>query len=417
MHQQKHIKSFSFIICCIFILNLVLGITPVYAAGDAIVLNGPDKSANQVFTAEDMFPGDEFSQDYELNISHEEDISVMFKAEVQEGYVELSEVLKLRVEIPGVQVLYDDLMKDMPDSVAYLLRGNQPKVTYRLTVYLETTVGNKSETDPDGKRYQNKDLKADFSWWYMSESEGGGGDPDNPGGGGGTGSGGGSGSTKPDTGSTKMLRRAYVIGRPNDLFEPESPITRAETATIFARIFADYNEDNLVSTDTEFNDVKDADWFAKYISRLEDENIIFGYEGYFKPNDDITRAEFAAICVRFFEKRSGSTISPEDIAFTDFDSSHWAYDTIKKAYANGYVSGYPDGTLKADNTITRAEAVTIVNRLLERIPDKEYIDNNLDKLIDFVDVRDNTYWAYYEIFEAANTHYIRFVNGFAKWVD
>lgn len=200
-------------------------------------------------------------------------------------------------------------------------------------------------------------------------------------------------------------------------WEPESPITRAEVATIFARLFADYNEDNLISTDTNFKDVLETEWFAKYISRCEDENIIFGYEGYFRPSENITRAEFAAICVRFFENRSESAISPKDIAFTDFDSSHWAYDTIKKAYANGYVAGYPDGTLRADNTITRAEAVTIVNRMLERVPDKEYIDNNLHKLIDFVDVRDNKYWAYYEIFEAANTHYIRFVNNFPKWVD
>lgn len=406
MHQQKHKKSFSFIICCALILNLVLGITPVYAVGNTIVLNGPDKSEVQAFTVDNMFPGDIISRDYVLNISHEEDIDIFFKAKIREGYEDrsedigdLAEVLKFKVEIPGVRILYNDgqndkeLMKDMPEPVTYTLPASQQSVTYRLTVYLDTSVGNE---------YQNKELKADFEWYYMPESSGGGT---------------GTGTIKPGSGTTKMLRRAYVVGRPNNLFEPEAPISRAETATIFARIFADYNEDNLISTDTKFKDVADTEWFAKYISRCEDENIIFGYENYFRPSDNITRAEFAAICVRFFEKRSGSTIQPEDIVFTDFDSSHWAYDTIKKAYANKYVAGYPDGTLKADNTITRAEAVTIVNRMLERIPDKEYIDNNLDKLIDFEDVHDNTYWAYYEIFEAANTHYIRFVNDFAKWVD
>ncbi len=407
MYPQKQKKRSSFIICCILILNLILSVVSVYAAGETIALNGPNESANKVFTAENMFPGDEISQDYVLKISHKEDIDIMFKAKVLEGYIELPEVLKLKVAIQGVEEpLYDGLMKDMTDSVTYTLAGSQKSVTYRLTVYLETTVGNKSEIDPNGKRYQNKDLKAEFEWYYMPESSGGG-----------SGGGGSGGSIKPSTGTTKLLRRAYVIGRPNNLFESDAPITRAETATIFARIFADYNEDNLISTETKFKDVADTEWFAKYISRCEDENIIFGYEGYFRPSENIARAEFAAICVRFFEKRSGSTISPEDISFTDFGSSHWAYDTIKKAYANGYISGYPDGTFRADNTITRAEAVTIVNRMLERIPDKEYIDNNLDKLIDFVDVRDNTYWAYYEIFEAANTHYIRFVNDFAKWVD
>ncbi len=398
MYPQKHIKSSSFIICYILILSFVLSITTAYAAGETIALNGPDESANKVFTAENMFPGDAVSQKYVLNISHKENIDIMFKAKVQQGFEILAEVLKLKVTIDGIdEPLYDGLMKATPEPVTYTLPASQQSVTYCLTVYLDTSVGNK---------YQKKDLKADFEWYYMPESTGGGG------GSGSGGSGGGSGS-----GSPKMLRRAYVIGRPNNNFEPEAPITRAETATIFARIFADYDEDNLISTDTSFNDVADTQWFAKYISRCEDENIIFGYEGNFRPSDNITRAEFAAICVRFFEKRSGSTIAPKDIAFTDFESSHWAYDTIKKAYANGYVSGYPDGTLRADKTITRAEAVTIVNRMLERIPDKEYIDNNLHKLIDFIDVRDKTYWAYYEIFEAANTHYIRFVNDFAKWVD
>ncbi len=395
MHQQKHKKSYSFIMCCVLILNLILSIAPVYAAGETIDLNDPDKSEFQAFSLNNMFPGDAEYKDYKLNISHKNNIDVTFNVHFREESAKLTEVLKLKVEIDGVEK-YNGLMKAL-GQLTYTLPAGQRSMIYRLTVYLDTSVGNE---------YQNKELKADFEWYYTPESSGGGG-------GGGTGVG----SIKPGTGTTKMLRRAYVVGRPNNLFEPESPITRAEVATIFARLFADYNEDNLVSTDTSFKDVSETEWFAKYISRCEDENIIFGYEGYFRPSDNITRAEFAAICVRFFENRSESTINPKDIAFTDFDSSHWAYDTIKKAYANGYVAGYPDGTLKADNTITRAEAVTIVNRMLERVPDKEYIDNNLHKLIDFVDVRDNTYWAYYEIFEAANTHYIRFVNGFAKWVD
>ena len=71
-----------------------------------------------------------------------------------------------------------------------------------------------------------------------------------------------------------MLRRAYVIGRPGDVFEPEDSITRAETATIFARIFADYDERNLVKTKTKFKDVPETEWFAKYIARCENEDII-----------------------------------------------------------------------------------------------------------------------------------------------
>ena len=391
MYPKKHIKKSSFIICFIFILNLLISAMPVYAAGETIVLDDPDKSEFQAFTLNNMFPGDAEYKDYELNISHKNNIDVVFNVHLREESAKLAEVLMLKVEIDNAEK-YNGLMKDL-GQLTYTLPAGQPKATYRLTVYLDTSVGNE---------YQNKELKADFEWYYTPESSGGGT---------------GGGSVRPGTGTTKLLRRAYVIGRPNNLFEPESPITRAEVATIFARLFADYNEDNLISTDTSFKDVSETEWFAKYISRCEAENIIFGYEGYFRPSENITRAEFATICVRFFENRSGSTVIPKDIAFTDFDSSHWAYDTIKKAHANGYVAGYPDGTLKADNTITRAEAVTIVNRMLERVPDKEYIDNNLHKLVDFIDVRDNRYWAYYEIFEAANTHYIRFVNDFAKWVD
>ena len=404
MYQQR--KDFSFVMCCILILNLILCITPVYAADNSVVLNGPNESANKIFKAENMFPGDIVSQDYILEISHRENIDIMFKAYVQEGYEVLAEVLKMKVTIPATgETLYDGLMKEMPDSLTYTLAANVQTVTYRLSVYLDTTIGNKNEIDTEGKRYQYQTLKADFSWWYMPESTGGGG-------------GGGFNPIRPpEVEPTKMIRYAYVIGRPGEYFRPESPITRAEVATIFARIFADYNEDNLITKDTPFSDVPEDELFAKYISRSAKENIIQGYEGNFRPTEDITRAELAAICVRFFENRSRSSINPKSISFTDFDESHWAYESIRKAYANGYVTGYPDGTLKADNTITRAETVTIVNRMLERIPDKEYIDNNLHKLIDFLDVRDNTYWAYYEIFEAANTHYIRFRDDFAYWVD
>ncbi len=396
LHQQRHKKSSSLFICFVLILNMIFSITPVYAAGETIVLKHPDEGANLPFTATSMLPGDEISQNYVLNILHRENVEVQFRAKVHLGFEKLAEVLKLKITIDGVEK-YNGLMIDTPEFVTHILPAGQPSLTYGLTVYLDTSVGND---------YQNKKLKADFEWRYIPESQGGGG-----------GAGGGGEKPPVDPGNTKLLRRAYVIGRPYDLFEPESPITRAEVATIFARIFADYDEENLISTETSFKDVEATEWYAKYISRCEDENIIYGYEDNFRPSENITRAELAAMCVRFYERRSGSNIPPKDISFTDFDSSHWAYDSIKKAYANGYVTGYPDGSLKADNVISRAETVTIVNRMLERIPDKEYIDNNLHKLIDFIDVRDNTYWAYYEIFEAANTHYIRFINDFAKWVD
>lgn len=230
---------------------------------------------------------------------------------------------------------------------------------------------------------------------------------------------GGAGSSSVGTSNARMLRRSYVIGREDGLFHPESPITRAEVATIFARIMAGFDERGLTDLDCDFVDVTPELWHAKYIASLETKNVINGYpDGTFKPDLDITRGEFAAVCVRYYEKTLQTAVKPAKIDFSDLEKSHWAYQSIAQAYALGYIKGYEDGTYHPDQKINRSEAVTIVNRMLDRIPDNEYIDNNLHKLIDFPDVQDNTYWAYYDIFEAANTHYIRFDrNGFARWID
>ena len=229
----------------------------------------------------------------------------------------------------------------------------------------------------------------------------------------------GGGAASSGTSNARMLRRSYVIGREDGLFHPQSPITRAEVATIFARIMASFDESRLTDLSTDFVDVTPELWHAKYIASLETKNVINGYpDGTFKPDLDITRAEFATVCVRYYEKTVKNSVKPADIDFADLDKSHWAHQSIAQAYALGYIKGYEDGTYHPDQLINRSEAVTIVNRMLSRIPDKEYIDNNLHKLIDFPDVQDNTYWAYYDIFEAANTHYIRFDrNGFARWID
>lgn len=96
MHRQKHMRSYSFIICFVLVLNLVLCVAPVYAVGETIVLNGPEKSEVQTFTVDNMFPGDKISKDYVLNISHKENIEVMFKAEVLADSEKLAEVLKLK---------------------------------------------------------------------------------------------------------------------------------------------------------------------------------------------------------------------------------------------------------------------------------------------------------------------------------
>ena len=186
-------------------MNLLVSAMPVYAAGETIVLDDPDKSEFQAFTLNNMFPGDAEYKDYELNISHKNNIDVVFNVHFREESAKLAEVLMLKVEIDNAEK-YNGLMKDL-GQLTYTLPAGQPKATYRLTVYLDTSVGNE---------YQNKELNADFEWYYTPESSGGG-----------SGGGTGGGTIKPGAGTTKLLRRAYVIGRPNDLFEPEAPITRA----------------------------------------------------------------------------------------------------------------------------------------------------------------------------------------------
>ncbi len=213
----------------------------------------------------------------------------------------------------------------------------------------------------------------------------------------------------------RLLHRAYIKGYPEGDFRPDDNISRAEVSAIFARILANYDEENLTDTMTDFPDVKSREWYAKYIARLEDSNIVNGYDdGLFRPDKPITRAEFAAVCVRFFERRTDS-IKASNSSFSDVKSGHWAKKYIDKAQKQGFVTGYPDGTYRPDNNITRAEAVTVVNRMLSRYPDKEYIDNNLDKLTQFADIKDNTYWAYYEIFEAANIHHTSLNNKSETW--
>lgn len=206
------------------------------------------------------------------------------------------------------------------------------------------------------------------------------------------------------TANARMLHRHYVIGYPEGDFRQDGNTTRAETATIFARIHANYNEDNLTTVDNGFTDSPFDAWYAKYISRIEQTDLMQGYpDKSFRPDGAVTRAEFAAVCVRYYENHIGK-IDKADISFDDIDSSHWSYEIIQKAVAQGYLQGYPDNTVKPDDFIRRCEVVTVVNRLLGRKADVDYVDNNLDKLAYFFDLTDNTYWAYYDIYEAANDH-------------
>lgn len=189
---------------------------------------------------------------------------------------------------------------------------------------------------------------------------------------------------------------AYVIGYPDGKVHPKGNISRAETATIFFRLLkADIRDRNLTA-DNEFSDVSDGQWHNKAISTMAKLGIVKGRRAdRFDPDTSITRAEFAAICARFNTKPVENSSSFSDI------SGHWAENEIERAAAFGWISGYPDGTFRPDARITRAEAMTMINRVLCRMPQSE--SDLLDSMVTWPDNKPSD-WHYLAVQEATNSH-------------
>lgn len=200
---------------------------------------------------------------------------------------------------------------------------------------------------------------------------------------------------------------AYVVGYTDGTFGPDRDMTRSEAATIFARLLAQRNGERITApTKTTFPDVPVNAWYAGYVSYLARYGIAVGYtDGLFHGDEPITRAEFTAMAVRFFDTYGDGdpAIMEEYSGFWDVSPGHWAAGYIADAARYGWVVGYDDGTFHADDEITRAEVVTIVNRLLGREADQKYIADHPRGLVLFPDVS-KSYWAYYDILEAANGH-------------
>ena len=200
---------------------------------------------------------------------------------------------------------------------------------------------------------------------------------------------------------------AYVVGYTDGTFGPDRDMTRSEAATIFARLLAQRNGERITApTKTTFPDVPTNAWYAGYVSYLARYGIAVGYtDGLFHGDEPITRAEFTAMAVRFFDTYGDGdpAIMEEYSGFWDVSPGHWAAGYIADAARYGWVVGYGDDTFHADDEITRAEVVTIVNRLLGREADQEYIADHPRGLVLFPDVS-KSYWAYYDILEAANGH-------------
>ena len=230
------------------------------------------------------------------------------------------------------------------------------------------------------------------------------------------GGGGGGGNKKPvvipdevPTGLNGDDHYAYIVGYPDSTVRPQNGITRAEVATIFFRLLTDEVRDKNSTKTNSYSDVASTDWYNHAVSTLSAMGIIKGdTHGKFNPNAPITRAEFAAIAARFDDKANTTTADFSDIA------SHWAKDEISAAANNGWINGYTDGTFRPNNNITRAEAMTLVNRVLKRLP--ETAEDLHDDMIKWTDNSDTSKWYYLAVQEATNSHYYETKNTqYEKW--
>lgn len=195
---------------------------------------------------------------------------------------------------------------------------------------------------------------------------------------------------------------AYPDGR----FQPSGNVTRAEAAAMLARLLAEDKGDSIWGR-MRFRDVASGSWYADYINYLAGYGIAVGRgNNEFAPNAAISRAEFVAMAVRFCEEYGDTNLSniTNGKKFADINSGYWGAEYIAYAAGAGWVVGYGDGSFRPNEGISRAEMVTVMNRLLNRTADEEYIADNLRKLVTFSDVS-KRYWAYADIMEAANSYY------------
>lgn len=205
---------------------------------------------------------------------------------------------------------------------------------------------------------------------------------------------------------------AYIVGYGNGEVRPQNNITRAEVATIFFRLLTDDVRDENLTKTNRYSDVTRADWYNTAVSTLSSMGIITGYpDGTFRPNAAITRAEFAAIAARFDHDGDKTAAKFSDIA------THWAKDEISIAYNNGWITGYPNGTFGPQRDITRAETMTLVNRVLNRQPETE--DDLLPNMTVWTDNANPKAWYYLAVQEATNSHYYEFKTNsqYEKWTE
>ena len=212
-----------------------------------------------------------------------------------------------------------------------------------------------------------------------------------------------------DSGTDRYLNTKdhvqYMTGYPDGSFGPGQNMTRAEAAQMFYALLLDQNVPHTVS----FSDVPADAWYAEAVNTLASLGMINGYpDGTFRPDAPITRAEFCVIALAF-------AYEPEDFDcdFRDVSTSDWFYDYVAQATSYGWISG-ADRSFRPNECITRAEVSVIVNNMLGRVADEDYIDRHEDELNTFPDVKPS-HWAYYSIMETANSHDYTKNNGNENW--
>lgn len=198
---------------------------------------------------------------------------------------------------------------------------------------------------------------------------------------------------------------AYVSGYPGNLFGPDDSLTRAQAAQIFYSLLK--NPD--VPITVHFSDVPGDAWYATAVNTLASLGKVSGVGGnQYLPDQPITRAEFVAIAMGFAAPAPSSTHS-----FSDVSPEHWFYEAAMNAAEYGWIAGYPDGTFGPNALLTRGQAAVIVNRMLGRQADQDFISHH-SGLLTFLDVP-SSHWAYYDICEAANSHSYHQTNQSEIW--
>ena len=202
---------------------------------------------------------------------------------------------------------------------------------------------------------------------------------------------------------------AYIQGYADGTVHPDNNITRAQVATIFFRLLDEDVRDDSLTTYNTFTDVSADYWANTAISTMSELGVIQGYsDGTFRPNAFITRAQFAAICARFDD-----TVKRGSSDFTDIDG-HWAEAEIERAATLGWIQGYNDGTFRPNNNITRAQAMTMINRVLCRLPEDE--DDLLRGMNTWTDCNPGD-WCYLAVQEATNSHDFQHRGVYESWTD